>query len=101
MDRRHVEQMSAAVADVFASVGPAEARPLGRVSLDMMSTLATPRAGEAKRTADSLAWLAFFEILVFFGVLLVGFAYLWKRGDLAWVRSTAAETVGAAVSKGS
>lgn len=41
--------------------------------------------------ARQLAWLAFWDILVFFGVLLVGFAYLWKRGDLAWVRSTAAE----------
>ena len=24
---------------------------------------------------------------VFFVVLLVGFAYLWKRGDLDWVRA--------------
>jgi hypothetical protein len=45
----------------------------------------------AKTDARRLAWLAFLEVLVFFGVLLVGFAYLWKRGDLAWVRSTAAE----------
>jgi len=36
---------------------------------------------------EVLAWSAFFDILVFFGVLLVGFAYLWRRGDLAWVRS--------------
>jgi NADH-quinone oxidoreductase subunit A len=42
-------------------------------------------------TANGLAWIAFGEIVVFFGVLLVGFAYLWKRGDLAWVRSVAAE----------
>jgi NADH-quinone oxidoreductase subunit A len=41
--------------------------------------------------ARSLAWLALAEIAVFFGVLLVGFAYLWHRGDLAWVRSLAAE----------
>jgi NADH-quinone oxidoreductase subunit A len=41
--------------------------------------------------ARSLAWLALLEIAVFFGVLLVGFAYLWRRGDLAWVRSLAAE----------
>src|SRR4051794_33058553 len=40
-----------------------------------------------RQEAGSLAWLAFLEILAFFGVLLVGFAYLWKRGDLAWVRS--------------
>jgi len=43
------------------------------------------------QAARSLAWLAFWDILIFFGVLLVGFAYLWKRGDLDWVRSTLAE----------
>ena len=41
--------------------------------------------------ARALAWIAFWDIVVFFGVLLVGFAYLWKRGDLDWVRSTMAE----------
>lgn len=49
-------------------------------------------APRAQESASTLAWLALVEILVFFGVLLVGFAYLWRRGDLAWVRSTAAET---------
>jgi NADH-quinone oxidoreductase subunit A len=44
-----------------------------------------------RQNAHGLAWLAFLEIAVFFGVLLVGYAYLWKRGDLAWVRSTLAE----------
>jgi NADH-quinone oxidoreductase subunit A len=44
-----------------------------------------------RQTAHRLAWLAFVEVAVFFGVLLVGFAYLWRRGDLAWVRSTLAE----------
>jgi NADH-quinone oxidoreductase subunit A len=47
--------------------------------------------GEQAQAAHQLAWFAFVDILVFFGVLLVGFAYLWKRGDLNWVRSTAAE----------
>jgi NADH-quinone oxidoreductase subunit A len=46
---------------------------------------------ENQQRARSLAWLALGEIAVFFGVLLVGFAYLWRRGDLAWVRSLAAE----------
>ncbi len=41
--------------------------------------------------ARHLAWVAFADILVFFGVLLVGFAYLWRRGDLEWVRSTAGQ----------
>src|SRR5262245_45640354 len=41
--------------------------------------------------ARELAWVAFADIFVFFAVLLVGFAYLWRRGDLEWVRSTAAQ----------
>jgi NADH-quinone oxidoreductase subunit A len=46
---------------------------------------------ELPQVAHALAWFAFWDIVVFFGVLLVGFAYLWKRGDIDWVRSTAAE----------
>jgi NADH-quinone oxidoreductase subunit A len=43
------------------------------------------------KTAKSWQVVAFFDILVFFGVLMVGFAYLWKRGDIAWVRSRTAQ----------
>jgi NADH:ubiquinone oxidoreductase subunit 3 (subunit A) len=45
----------------------------------------------SKLTASKFAWIAFGDILVFFFVLLVGFAYLWRRGDLDWVRSVAAQ----------
>lgn len=38
-----------------------------------------------------LALFAIVDIAVFFGVLMVGFAYLWKRGDLNWVRAVSAE----------
>jgi NADH-quinone oxidoreductase subunit A len=38
-------------------------------------------------TARKLALLSFADIAVFFGVLMVGFAYVWKRGDLDWVRA--------------
>jgi NADH-quinone oxidoreductase subunit A len=40
---------------------------------------------------DAAAWaqIAFWDILVFFGVLLVGFAYVWRRGDIDWVRAYA------------
>jgi NADH-quinone oxidoreductase subunit A len=41
--------------------------------------------------AYQFAVLAMIDIAIFFGVLLVGFAYLWKRGDIDWVRSIAAE----------
>src|SRR5271157_5064301 len=46
--------------------------------------VASPGQREA---AQQYAWQALLDILVFFGVLLVGFAYLWSRGDLKWVRS--------------
>jgi NADH-quinone oxidoreductase subunit A len=51
--------------------------------------------GVSADAARQVAWIAFIDILVFFGVLLVGFAYLWKRGDLDWVRSVMAERVAA------
>ena len=38
-------------------------------------------------SARQLALASIFDILVFFGVLLVGFAYVWRRGDLDWVRA--------------
>jgi NADH:ubiquinone oxidoreductase subunit 3 (subunit A) len=54
-------------------------------------------AENVRSQARKLGWLAFGEVMVFFGVLLVGFAYLWKRGDLVWVRSLAAEEGGPSV----
>jgi NADH-quinone oxidoreductase subunit A len=54
-------------------------------------TFTPEKIADQKKAAKQLAWLSFWDILFFFGVLLVGFAYLWKRGDLAWVRSTAAQ----------
>jgi len=41
--------------------------------------------------AKKLALLSIFDILAFFAVLMVGFAYVWKRGDLDWVRAVGRE----------
>ena len=38
-------------------------------------------------TMNAFAQFAFAEFLIFFAILLVGFAYLWRHGDLEWVRS--------------
>jgi NADH-quinone oxidoreductase subunit A len=38
-------------------------------------------------TAWNWAMIAFFDILFFFAVLMVGFAYVWRRGDIDWVRA--------------
>jgi NADH-quinone oxidoreductase subunit A len=58
-----------------------------------------PEAGaEAIReSAHQLAWLSLWDIAVFFAVLMVGFAYVWKRGDLDWVRAVSHERSSPAV----
>jgi len=37
----------------------------------------------------NLRQIALVDMLIFFGILLVGFAYLWRFGYLDWVRSSA------------
>jgi NADH-quinone oxidoreductase subunit A len=58
---------------------------------ELLGDVKAPITPDTVSAAKQFALLAFIDILVFFGVLLVGFAYLWPRGDLTWVRSTAAE----------
>lgn len=43
-------------------------------------------------SAHKLMVTGLVDLLVFFGVLLVGFAYVWKRGDLDWVRALTEQT---------
>lgn len=42
-------------------------------------------------TARQLQRVALADLAVFFFVVLVGFAYVWKRGDLDWVRSVSVQ----------
>jgi NADH-quinone oxidoreductase subunit A len=53
------------------------------------------------QTALQLGWVGLADILVFFGVLLVGFAYVWKRGDLNWIRAVSKISTQAADQTGS
>jgi NADH-quinone oxidoreductase subunit A len=47
-----------------------------------------------------LAWAAFADIALFLGILLTGFGYLWRRGDLQWIRSVAGQANGGAAEEG-
>jgi len=47
----------------------------------------TERVSDIAATADRLVVAAMIDIAVFFVVLMVGFAYVWRRGDLDWVRA--------------
>lgn len=46
-----------------------------------------------QESARDLSLTSVADIGAFFGVLLVGFAYVWKRGDLDWVRVVARDRV--------
>jgi NADH-quinone oxidoreductase subunit A len=46
---------------------------------------------EIRQSAGQLARLGLIDILAFFAVLMVGFAYVWRRGDLDWVRAVATD----------
>lgn len=48
------------------------------------------------RAGSLLARTALVDMAAFFAVLLVGFAYVWNRGDLDWVRAVSAERAGSA-----
>ena len=49
-------------------------------------------AGEqVQQTAQRIALTSFADIAVFFAVLLVGFAYVWRRGDLDRVRAVSSQ----------
>jgi NADH-quinone oxidoreductase subunit A len=70
---------------------PAEVRVEAAKNIQPQGEVSAGTAPPDPAAAQSLAWIAFGDIMVFFGVLLIGFAYLWRRGDLRWVRSTAAQ----------
>ena len=71
---------------------PMEQRVEAATNLTPPGSSPVAKVDPAMSTAMSdLAGLAFGELIVFFGILLVGFAYLWKRGDLEWVRSVAGQ----------
>ena len=64
-------------------------RELGIADVTRIAAAAT--GGDLRQSARRLALTSFADIGVFFGVLLVGFAYVWKRGDLDWVRAVTRE----------
>ena len=36
---------------------------------------------------------AFVELLVFIGILVLGLAYVWRHGDLEWIRQARQDTL--------
>jgi NADH-quinone oxidoreductase subunit A len=61
---------------------------VGRVAAgdDLSTSAEVIRAG-----SKQFALVTIVDIAVFFAVLMVGFAYVWRRGDLDWVRAVSQE----------
>jgi NADH-quinone oxidoreductase subunit A len=51
--------------------------------------------GAIESSARNLVYASMIDIGVFFGVLMAGFAYVWRRGDLDWVRAVGERRVAA------
>ena len=68
-------------------------RQLQPASLPALPGTELDPGGIDAAAAFHFAWISMIDLLIFFGVLLVGFAYLWKRGDIDWVRSITAERI--------
>lgn len=70
-------QLSPATAEIYRELGVNDPTPANVGRSD----------SAIERSARELALASLLDILVFFGVLMVGFAYVWRRGDLDWVRA--------------
>lgn len=55
------------------------------------SSMVSVNDGALAEFGSLLALVSFADVLVFFAVLMVGFAYVWRRGDLDWVRAVSRE----------
>ena len=85
---------------VQSAASSAESKPtLTPAAAGIYRELSVPEAAaphttdEIRGSANQLAWLALVDILAFFAILMVGFAYVWRRGDLDWVRAVAEEPI--------
>lgn len=56
--------------------------------LNELGIAGTESLVDLSASAHAMSWGLFADIAVFFTILMVGFAYVWSRGDLDWVRTT-------------
>lgn len=80
-DTRITDESRQVLSERLLSVEPGSLNPSQVISAD---------------AAARIGFVGFMDILVFFGVLLVGFAYVWKRGDLDWIRALSKRSAQAA-----
>jgi NADH-quinone oxidoreductase subunit A len=103
--------LTPAAAGLFRELGvekpavPVEAGPLFQPTLAEANAIEAARGEKAPaqargewavaRAGSLLARTAAVDMAAFFAILLVGFAYVWYRGDLDWVRAVSTERAAA------
>jgi NADH-quinone oxidoreductase subunit A len=89
-------ELTPEAAAVYRELGVANptvpSMPAAEANAATAAKLPTPQTVEegnaaVRAGASRLALISMYDIVVFFAVLMVGFAYVWKRGDLDWVRA--------------
>lgn len=94
------QTLTPAVAGVYKELGLTKPvvpsfEPTSRQSAEIISNRGDKSVGQAKsewavqKSGRMLARTAFVDMSAFYVILLVGFAYVWYRGDLDWVRAVA------------
>jgi NADH-quinone oxidoreductase subunit A len=81
------ERLPAATAANIEEPAAAARVTLSETLLSVPPGALRPEEALTADAARTFAATGLVDVLVFFGVLLVGFAYVWKRGDLDWVRA--------------
>jgi NADH-quinone oxidoreductase subunit A len=95
-DPKQPLELTPAAADVYRELGvdrptvpnpPAELTASASLPAPVKPQTVEEGQKAVQESSRRLAFISIFDIAAFFGVLLVGFAYVWKRGDLDWVRA--------------
>lgn len=100
------KSLTPAAAGLMKELGVREpAVPAFKLEPEVVSRLEATRGERSLKQAEGqwavgragglLARTAVVDMAAFFAVLLVGFAYVWKRGDLDWVRAVSADRAAA------
>jgi NADH-quinone oxidoreductase subunit A len=85
------QQLTAPAKEKFSDLGipPTCIEATEKIQPSKMLSASNATEKTLQDDLSSLALMALLDIGVFFVVLLVGFAFLWKQGDLNWVRAIA------------
>src|SRR6185436_15042603 len=76
-----------------AHASPLVATRLAEMGLPGEMVAKSMQGADLQASAVGLARMSLIDVFVFFAVLMVGFFYVWKRGDLDWVRVVARDRV--------